>query len=149
MALETVGTTRTAVDLGIAITRLRGRMRRELGLPSGSWTIPHLAVLRRVIEDGPITTSALSMSERVRPQSMAEIVNALRSAGLIAGESDPADGRRRLLTVTAAGRELMDAVRASKEAWLSRAIEHILDRDEQQILEVAVELLNRLADSNV
>ncbi len=149
MALETVGTTRTAADLGIAITRLRGRIRKEVEVPSAGWTISHLAVLRRVIEEGPITTSALSVSEHVRPQSMAETVNALRSAGLVAGESDPADGRRRLLTATAGGRELMDSVRASKEAWLSRAIEHVLDRDEKQVLEVAVELLNRLADSSV
>jgi DNA-binding MarR family transcriptional regulator len=149
MALETVGNTKTAADLGIAITRLRRRIRKELELESAGWTTTHLAVLTRVIEEGPITTSALSVSEHVRPQSMAETVNALRGAGLIAGDSDPADGRRRLLTATASGRELMATFRASKEAWLSRAIEHVLDDDETQVLKAAVDLLNRLADSSV
>jgi DNA-binding MarR family transcriptional regulator len=149
MALDTVDTTNMAVELGIAISRLRGRMRKEMELPSAGWTIPHLTVLRRVIENGPITTSALSKSEHVRPQSMAETVNALRAAGLLEGRSDPADGRRRLLTATVAGRCLLASVQASKEAWLSRAIDHVLDSDERRVLDTAVELLNRLADSSV
>jgi DNA-binding MarR family transcriptional regulator len=149
MPLDTIDTTRTAVDLGIAITRLRGRIRKEIELPAAGWSTSHLTVLRRTIDEGPITTSELSNREHVRPQSMAETVNALRSAGLMLGESDPTDRRRRLLTVTAAGRALMESVQTSKEAWLSRAIEHVLDREEQQVLNTAVEILDRLTDSSV
>jgi DNA-binding MarR family transcriptional regulator len=147
--VDTIDTTRTAVDLGIAITRLRGRIRKEIELPAAGWSTSHLAALRRTIDEGPITTSELSNREHVKPQSMAETVNALRTAGLMVGESDPADGRRRLLTATSAGRALMDSVQTSKEAWLSRAIEHVLDTDEQQVLHMAVEILDRLADSSV
>jgi DNA-binding MarR family transcriptional regulator len=149
MALETRDTTKTAVDLGIAITRLRGRIRQEVELPSAGWSSQYLTVLRRVIEQGPMTTSELSVSEHVRPQSMAETVNTLRAAGLLEGRSDPADGRRRLLTATVAGRQLMGSVQASKEAWLSRAIDRGLDRDERRVLDIAIELINRLADSSV
>jgi DNA-binding MarR family transcriptional regulator len=136
-----------AVELRLAMRRVRVRVRAET--TSEGWTISQLATLSRIINDGPITASELAQAEHVRPQSIAEIVTALKAGGLVAAKPDPNDGRKWLLRATAAGRRLIEAVTASREAWLVDAIEAVVPLEERASLASAVELLNRLADCDV
>ena len=78
---------------------------------------------------------------------MGATVAALEAAGLVKGSPDPADGRRTILSLTDASRELIQANRAAKEDWLFRAIQNELSPAEQEKLAGALELLKRLADS--
>jgi DNA-binding MarR family transcriptional regulator len=135
----------TVVELGLAIKRLRARMRAE-SPSSGGWTISQLAILSRIIERGPITASALAELEHVRPQSIAETVRALRADELVVATPDPADGRKVLLTATDAGRAALDEVRSARGAWLQHAVEAVIEPGERADLARAVELLNRLAE---
>src|SRR5690242_5620733 len=135
----------TVVELGLAIKRLRARMRAE-SPSSGGWTISQLAILSRIIERGPITASALAELEHVRPQSIAETVRALRADGLVVATPDPADGRKVLLTATDAGRAALDEVRSARGAWLQHAVEAVIEPGERADLARAVELLNRHAE---
>jgi DNA-binding MarR family transcriptional regulator len=100
----------------------------------------------RVINEGPITVSALAQAEHVRPQSMTDTVVALKAKDLVVAKQDPTDGRKTLLSATAKGRRLVRSVGKSREAWLAQAIEAVLDPEEVQDLLRAVEILNRLAE---
>jgi DNA-binding MarR family transcriptional regulator len=135
-----------AVRLGLAVKRVRARMRAESTTAEG-WTISQLSTLARIIERGPVTASELARSEHVRPQSVAEIVTTLKADGLIATEADPADRRKVLLVATGEGREVVKAMSASREAWLVRAIEAVVEPGELADLDKAIELLDRLADA--
>jgi DNA-binding MarR family transcriptional regulator len=135
----------TAVALGLAIQRFRARMRAESTSSTG-WTISQLSTLARIIEQGPVTASALAQSEHVRPQSIAEIVTTLKGDGLVHTAPDPADGRKVLLTATDEGREAIRSVTASRQAWLAKAIDTVVEPDEYPVLAQAIDLLNRLAE---
>jgi DNA-binding MarR family transcriptional regulator len=95
---------------------------------------------------GPVTAGAPAVAEHVRPQSIAEIVAAPRTGGLVSATADPTDGRQRQLRATAAGRKLVASVLASREAWPSRAIEAVVDAARRKALMDAIVLLNALAD---
>jgi len=138
----------TAVGLGMAIQRFRARMRAESTSSTG-WTISQLSTLSRIIERGPITASALAQFEHVRPQSMAEIVAALKAGELVRTEPAPADGRKVLLIATDEGRALIESVTTSRQAWLAQAIDAVVKPDEYPILAQAIDLLNRLAECEV
>jgi DNA-binding MarR family transcriptional regulator len=142
---EATGVTASAVGLGLAIQRVRARMRAESTSSTG-WTISQLSTLSRIIERGPMTASALAQLEHVRPQSIAEIVNALKADGLVGTKPAAADGRKVMLSATAAGRELIRAVTASRQAWLAQAIDAVVRPHELPILAQAIDLLNRLAE---
>src|SRR5262245_33429406 len=120
----------TVVELGLAIKRLRARMKAE-SPSSGGWTISQLAILSRIIQCGPITASALAEYEHVRPQSIADTVRALRADELVSAASDPADGRKILLTATDAGRAALEEVRSARGAWLQRAVDVVIGPDER------------------
>jgi len=77
---------------------------------------------------------------------MGATVSALQEAGLVSGVPDPADGRQIMLSLTATAREWINASRAAREDWLSRAIRSHLSPVEQEELAKAATLLRRIVD---
>ncbi|MFF2523375.1 MarR family winged helix-turn-helix transcriptional regulator [Streptomyces liangshanensis] len=138
---------RAAVDLSLALGRLRGRLRAEGGPGSSVWTRSQLAALHRVAGGPPATTSDLAAAEYMRPQSMAQTLAALEKGGLITRHPDPDDGRRFLVVATDEGREVLRAAMEGREAWLAYAIETTLSPAELAALPGLIEVLDRLAAS--
>lgn len=103
------------------------------------------AVLSRLTRAGETTASALAAAERVRPQSMAVTLRVLDQRGLLRRRPDPDDGRRLVLSLSPAGRDLMDDSRRAREEWLARTLQDELSEAERTALLAAVALLDRIA----
>ena len=133
---------RGARDLRVVLSRLRRRLRevydrREL-------TPSQTSVLSRLGKEGAVSASELAAAERVRPQSVAATLAALEERELIRRDSDPDDGRRQLVSLSASGREFLDDTRRAGEEWLVRALqERFTDAERRTIIE-AMDLLDRL-----
>ena len=132
-----------ASDLRVVLGQLVRRLRAEHRFP-----LSHGAVLGRLDRDGPQGTSDLALAERVRPQSMAQTLGDLEADGLIVRRPDPDDGRRVLIELSEAGREALEEDRRHREGWLARSIDEQLSDDEREVLARAVELLQRLSQSD-
>jgi DNA-binding MarR family transcriptional regulator len=136
--------TALATELQTTIGKLKRRLRGQASV--GDLTPSQVSVLLRLEKDGAATASGLARAESMRPQSMAAVVAALESAGLVRGAPDPGDRRQTLLSLTEACRKLVQAGRAARQDWLSRIITERLTPQEQDHLAAAVELLARLID---
>jgi DNA-binding MarR family transcriptional regulator len=126
------------VVLGRLIRRLRTERRQGL---------TQMAVLGRIDRDGPQPTGQLAKAEGVRPQSMSQTVAELEAAGYISRSADETDGRRSLVAMTDAGREALHLDRAEREGFLAELIEQRLNAEERELLERAIELLNRISEA--
>jgi DNA-binding MarR family transcriptional regulator len=131
-----------ASDLRETLGALVRRLRAEHGFPLSQGT-----VLGRLDRFGPQSISDLAVAERVRPQSMAQTVRDLETAGLVSRRPDPDDGRRAFVELTPVGRETLAADRRHREGWLAQALEHDLSAEERVLLGEAIELLQRLASA--
>lgn len=69
-----------------------------------------------------LSTAALARNSFVTDQSAADMVTALEQRGLIERRPDPADRRRRVLRLTAQGRELLDELREDVAAVEARMV---------------------------
>jgi len=137
-----------AVSLAVAIKRVHGRLREaaragEVGL----MPIAQVAVIKRLRNDGPTTASALAAAEHISHQAITQTLAALKRAGLVRSAADPTDGRKSVITVTPAGNRLFESAIASRNAWLGRAIGHVVSPRERASLEKSIELLERIADA--
>ena len=136
-----------AADLRQGVTRLSRRLRLER--PEQGEPLLQLTVLALLRSRGPMSPGDLASAERVQPQSLTRTLTALEDAGLVARRSDPEDGRRSLLTITPEGRRaIRDDVR-QRDAWLAVAMAEVLSPVEQELLRLAGELMQRLAEANV
>jgi DNA-binding MarR family transcriptional regulator len=136
-----------AMRLALAIKRLRGRLREAAWAGGAELPIAHVAVIKRLRNDGPTTASGLAAAEHVTPQAIAQTLSPLKRAGLVRSAADPTDGRKSVVSVTPAGNRLYEAAIASRDAWLGRAIESVVPPRERAALGKSIELLERLADA--
>ena len=137
--MTTTDTAELAFDLRDALGPIYRRLIAEKSLSIGQ-----SRALNRLANDGPATSSALAASEFITPQSMAVIVADLERAGRVSRSSDPTDGRRMIIEITAVGREAVDADRHATNTWLAAAVAS-LDDDDRVALAGAVDVLRKMA----
>lgn len=142
-------TATVAIRLAVTISRLRSRLREEAGATSTGLSISQLAVLQRILGAGSTTAASLAAAEHVSQQAIAQCLATLKAAGLVEARPDPRDARKSLVSVTAAGRRLIDTMLASRDAWLVRAIDAHVAPAERADLDRAIELLERLAGADL
>ena len=139
-------TAKAAIRLAVAVKRLRSRMREESGATSTGLSVAQLSIFNRLINEGAATAASLAAAEHVSQQAIAQSLAAAKTDGLVSARPDPADGRKSLISVTAAGRRLIESIMASRDDWLIRAIESAVGPGERAALDKAIELLERLGD---
>ena len=137
-------TAETAVRLAVAVKRLQARIREEAGVTSTGLSVARVSIFSRLLHEGPVTAASLAVAEHVSQQAIAQSLAGLKAGGLVSVKPDPADGRKSLLEVTAAGRALYETILASRDDWLIRAIESAVNPDERASLDQAIKLLERL-----
>jgi DNA-binding MarR family transcriptional regulator len=138
------------------VTEVAGALRASIGLllrrlrqvqAEGELTLPESAALTRLDRGGPSTASALARLEQISPQSMGATLGALEARGLVERRPDPGDGRRVLLSVTGAGRQVLQSKRNARTERLAKALAAGFTPSEVRQLEAAAPLLERLAQS--
>jgi DNA-binding MarR family transcriptional regulator len=104
------------VSIGLLLRRLRQvQVKGELSLPESS-------ALVRLDRGGPTTPGELAKLEQISPQSMGATLATLEARALVERRPDPRDGRRVVLSVTEAGRDLLLDNRNARTRRLSQAL---------------------------
>ena len=130
-----------------ASVRLLVQRLRQVNAADGVLSSPETSALSRLDRIGPTSASQLAKLERISPQSMGVTVGALEKRGLVLRKSDPDDGRRSILFLTAAGRELLYQRRSERSELLSQALATHFSAAEVKALGRAALLIERLAES--
>jgi DNA-binding MarR family transcriptional regulator len=134
-----------AAQLRLAVVQLLRRLREQA--PGSDLTKSQSNALARLETLGSATATELARAEGMRPQSMAAIVAALQSFGLVAAAPDPRDGRKTLLSLTEKAREEFRTGRLAKEDWLTSALTSTLSPEEIAQVAQAIPLLRRLGQA--
>lgn len=133
-----------AAALYVCIGLLRRRLRQSQA--EGELTLPETAALSRLDRAGPTTSAALARLEQITPQSMGATLGSLEARGLVARGADPDDGRRVILSLTAAGGEVLRSRRTAKAEQLAQALAAEFTREELAQLLAAAPLIERVAE---
>src|SRR4051794_22718399 len=129
------------VSLGLLVRRLR---QAQVG---GELTLPESSALARLDRGGPTTATALARLEQISPQSMGATLAALEGRGLVERRPDPDDGRRAVISATAAGLEALGSRRNARTEVIAGALSHGFSPAELRQLLAAAPLIERLAQN--
>ncbi len=125
--------------IGLLVRRVRA------AAASHELSLTESAVLKRLANDGPVTTADLARAESMKPQSMGTTVAALEEMGLVERKPHPTDGRQVNIELTAKGAAVRKSAGDAKRTWLALAIAQ-LDEQEREALFKAGEIIKRLAE---
>ena len=134
---------RLASDLSLAVVRLARQLRFRR--PDSPVSLSQLSALATLDKEGPITPGALAIRERVRPPSMTRVIASLAELGFVDRCAHPDDGRQVLVSVSAAGRDLLDVERRASQEWLQQRLAQ-LHPDERKTLLAAADLMCAIVD---
>jgi DNA-binding MarR family transcriptional regulator len=129
------------VSVGLLVRRLR-QIKAE-----GELTLPETAALTRLDRGGPMTSSTLAKLEQISPQSMGATLAMLEGRGLVERRHDPEDGRRVVMSMTGAGREMLRSSRNERVRQMAQALATGFTPAELGQLMAAAPLLERMAQS--
>jgi DNA-binding MarR family transcriptional regulator len=131
-------------SLRAGVMRLARRLRAEKA--DHELSDSQFVVLALLLRDGPTSPSRLAEIERVTAPSMNRTVNCLVEAGYAERSPAPDDGRRVTVSITDAGRTVVQETRRQRNAWLSLRLGE-LTAAERATLGEAAALLGRMAAS--
>ena len=103
--------------------------------------------LSRLNEEGPIRLTTLAAAEGIAQPSMTQLVQRLERQGLATRIDDPEDGRVALVSITNAGRALMDDRRRDRRDRLAELLKGVSPEDEAALTlaaNVALPIIRRL-----
>jgi DNA-binding MarR family transcriptional regulator len=135
------------LEVAAALRMSVGMLFRRLkqAQPGGDIPIPETSALARLDRGGPASSSDLARLDGISPQSMGVTIAALEQRGLVARERDPEDGRRIVLSITEAGRQVMRDRRGARTEMIARALAEFTPAELEQ-LKAAAPLFERLAE---
>jgi DNA-binding MarR family transcriptional regulator len=128
------------------VTRLARRLRTERSADAIS--LSKLSVLGRLSRGGPLTASDIAGQERIQPQSLTRLLTDLEEQALITRAEDEQDRRQLLIEITPGGTELLIRDARQQAVWLGRAMSSLLSPVEQEVLRLAAQLMQQLADAD-
>jgi DNA-binding MarR family transcriptional regulator len=129
------------VGIGLFVRRLRqSPVQDEL-------TVPEMTALSRLDRGGPATPSALARAEQITPQGMGATLSSLAQRGLVERRPDAQDGRRVVMSLTEAGRQVVHSKRSARTRQLGQALSERFTAEELKILAMAAPLIERLGGS--
>src|ERR1700753_74589 len=134
------GDVAAALQLGIGLCLRRLRQVQ----PEGGLTLPEASVLKRLAQEGPATVTELARVEQISVQSVGATLGTLEARGLLERRSDPADGRRAILSATPAGGKALAGQHDARTELLASALATGFSAAELRQLMAAAPLIERL-----
>jgi DNA-binding MarR family transcriptional regulator len=117
---------------------------RSAAPPRSGLSLTAAATLARLQRSGPARLTELAGAEGVSQPSMTTLIARLAEQGLVARSADPRDGRAVVLSLTAAGRELLAQRRAERTTQLTGPLAELPPADVRALAD-ALPALVRLA----
>jgi DNA-binding MarR family transcriptional regulator len=140
--MQTISPPDLAHRLRPVIARLGRRLRQEAG---GELSPSQSAALTTIAAHGPLTPSELAQRERIQRPTATRVLARLEEAGLLERAGDPDDRRSTLISATRSGRDLLQAQRERKDAFLARRLDR-LPAGDLAVLEKAAAILERVLE---
>lgn len=132
-------------ELRTAITRLIKKLRK--GSATGQQlSLTERSTLALLQQHKQLQPTELAAMEKITNQSMSQILNHLLQMGYINRTVSETDRRRAIITLSAAGEQILTQVRSERDQWLAQAIAATCTSQEQEMLKKIIAPLEKIIE---
>lgn len=114
-----------SADVPARLAFAAGRLNRRLRSAGGGLSHGLLSALATVNKQGPLRLAELAQLETVSAPSTTRLVAELEAKGLVSRETDPADGRAILISITTVGVETIAGARAARAVMVAELFDRL------------------------
>lgn len=128
------------------ISSLHKVLRKQVSL-NFSYSMTEIETIGLLLRNAALLPTELAAHTRVKTQSMSQILKKLEEQGVIARVPSQDDKRKVYISLTPAGREMVEKTRYERDGWLKEMIEQKLTPEEITKLEQALPVFNKLLET--
>lgn len=140
------------VELSSSLRTVIGTLHKGLRKQSqavNSYSMTETETIGHLFRNISLLPTELAALTKVKTQSMSQILKNLEDNGIIKRTPSKDDLRKVYISLTAAGKKMVEKTRYERDEWLRGTIEKTLTSKELELLEKALPILNKLVDSKL
>lgn len=141
-----MNTIELAYSLRLAVSALHKGLRKKSG-GYKTYSMTEMETIGHLYRNEQLMPTELAMLTRITTQSMSQILARMEEWEIIKRTPVKDDKRKVYISLTSAGKELVNHTMYERDEWLKGVIEQTLSIDEQEILEKALPVLNKLLET--
>lgn len=111
-----------------------------------AYSMTELETIGHLFRAGSLLPTELAALTRITTQSMSQILSKMEAQEIIKRTPSKEDKRKVYISLTAAGKKMVQKNQYEKDVWLKRVIEESLTDKEQELLAKALPVLNKLIE---
>ena len=133
-------------SLRTAVAALHKVLRKQ-GSVISAYSMTERETIGLLMRNPALLPTELAALTKVKTQSMSHILNNLEEQGLIKRTPSKEDKRKVYISITSAGKKIVEKARYEWDEWLKDAIEKSLTEKEKKSLEESLPALNKLIEA--
>jgi DNA-binding MarR family transcriptional regulator len=134
-----------ATALRTAISGLHKVLRKQV-YTGHSYSMTEMGTIGQLYRNPALLPTELAGLTMVKTQTMSQILNKLEQNGIISKTSSEKDKRKVLVSLTPAGRKMVEKTRYDRDEVLKGAIDRSLTEKEKELLAKALPVLDKLIE---
>src|ERR1700722_14004108 len=138
-----------ASSLRSVVSDLHKRLRKQsysMAGAAGNFSITKQTTLSYLYREGTLYPSELAEINKIKKQSMSQVLNNLEAAKMIRRVISKEDKRKVGISLTAAGRKIIEQSRYERDEWLAGALGKVMAEKDIRVLAAAIPLLEKIAN---
>lgn len=128
------------------VTHLNRKLRKQIS-NEDQLSISELNVIKLLFDNGKLLPSEICLQFNLSSQYVSQVLNKLKTLGLIEREQSGNDKRKNFAIITQTGEKWLKNSRQEREEWLAASIARALTGPEKEVIIKAIQLLNKTTDS--
>ena len=128
------------------VSDLHKRLRKQ-AYSAGGLSITETLTLSYLFREGSLSPSELAEINKIKKQSMSQVLAHLEELKLIRRVVSKDDKRKMAISLSAAGKNMIEKTRYERDEWLAQAIRERLGPAEVKALAAVIPLLQQIANA--
>jgi len=119
---------------------------RKQSFSVNAYSMTELETIAHLFRNGSLLPTELASLTKVKTQSMSQILKKLEEQGIIKRNPSKEDKRKVYISLTAAGKKMVEKTQYERDEWLKALIEKSLNTKEKELLTKALPVLTKLIE---